>query len=86
MPGYAECFSDLWDHRLALPLARVCPPAEVLRQEGAKSLLQVIKDHQLSMRRDCFAKVLVWAQAAPTAPPQHELLRQFLATPSTTID
>jgi transposase len=78
MPGYAECFSDLWDHRLALPLARVCPPAEVLRHEGGKPLLQIIKDHQLSMRRDCFAKVLAWAQAAPMAPPQHELLRQFL--------
>lgn len=78
MPGYAECFSDLWEHRLALPLARVCPPAEVLRQEGGKPLLQVVKEHQLSLRGKSFAKILAWAETAPTAPPQHELLRQFL--------
>jgi transposase len=78
MPGYAECFSDLWDNRLALPLARVCPAAEVLRQEGGQPLLQVIKEHKLSLRGNSFAKILLWAETAPAAPSQQELLRQFL--------
>ena len=80
MPGYAECFSDLWEHRLALPLARVCPPAEVLRQEGGQTLLRVLAEHKLSSRRDSFAKILNWAETAPATPPQHEFLQQFLVT------
>ena len=84
MPGYAECFSDLWDSRLALPLARVSPPAEVLRQQRGKKLLHLLAQHKLSMRRDTFAKILNWAEQAPAAHPQHDLLRSSSSS-STTI-
>jgi transposase len=79
MPGYADCFSDLWESGLALPLARVSPPAEVLRQQAGKKLLRLVAKHKLSMRRNSFAKILNWAEEAPAAHPQHDLLRQFLA-------
>jgi transposase len=78
MPGYAECFSDVWASGLALPLARVSPAAEVLRQDDGQGLLRLIAEHQLSARRDSFARIFAWAQTAPAAHPQHELRRQFL--------
>jgi transposase len=80
MPGYAECFSDLWESTLALPLARVCGTPQELRHNDGQELFHLITQHQLSARRDTLAKILAWAQAAPESHPQHELLRQFLCT------
>lgn len=80
MPGYAECFSNLWEHRLALSLARVCPSAEVLRQDQGQGLARLLAEHKLSARADTFATILAWAETAPAAHPQHPLLRQFLCT------
>jgi len=78
MPGYAECFSDLWDSALALPLARVTGSAEPIRQGGGQNLLRLLTQHQLGTRRDSVAKILAWAEAAPPAHPQHALLLQIL--------
>lgn len=75
LPGYASCFSDLWGSQLALPLARLAGSAERLRGQG---LLQLIVQHQLKVRRDSIAKILAWAESAPAAHPQHELLGQIL--------
>ncbi len=78
MPGYAECFSDLWDSALALPLARVTGSADLIRQGGGEGLLRLLVQHQLSTRRDSCAKILAWAEAAPAAHPQHALLLQIV--------
>lgn len=80
MPGYAACFSCLWESRLALPLARVTGSAELIRQDGGQGLLRLLTQHQLSARRDSLAKILTWAEQAPPSHPQHELLRQILCT------
>src|SRR5262245_33098721 len=79
MPGYAECFSDVWDSVLALPLARVSAAAELLRQDGGRGLLRLLSEHQLAARGDSVAKILDWAQTAPAAHPHYPLLRDFLA-------
>jgi transposase len=78
MPGYAECFSNPWESALALPLARVSGSAERLRHGQGAGLLRLLARHQLSARRPTFAKILAWAEAAPAAAPQHDLLLQFL--------
>jgi len=78
LPGYAECFADLWENRLALPLARVCGPAETLRQDGGQGLHRLLAQHQLAARRDSVAKLLAWADTAPPSHPQHELRRLLL--------
>jgi|SRR5262245_3107009 len=79
MPGYAECFSDLWRSALALPLGRVSGSATLLRQGQGAGLLELLTRHQLSAQRPTFAKILAWAEAAPAPPPQHDLLQQFLS-------
>jgi transposase len=78
MPGYAECFSDLWDSRLALPLARLTGCAEPLRQGGGQGLLRLLAEHGLSARRASCAKILAWAEQAPAALPHHALRLQML--------
>jgi transposase len=80
LPGYAECFTDLWGNRLALPLARVCGPAETLRQDGGDGLRRLLAQHQLPARRDNVARILAWAETAPPSSPgpQHELRRMLL--------
>lgn len=80
MPGYAECFADLWQSKLALPLARLTGSAAALRQGGGQGLLRLLVEHQLPSRRDSFAKILAWAEQAPAPHPQHELLRHILCT------
>ena len=80
MPGYAECFSNLWDSQFALPLARVTGSAEPLRQDDGQGLLRVLVEHQLAARKDGIAKILAWAQQAPPPPPQHDLRRHILVT------
>jgi transposase len=78
MPGYAECFSDLWASRLALPLARRTGSATAILQAGAAGLRQLLAEQQVPVRRDSLAKVLTWAETAPPAHPQQALLLQFL--------
>lgn len=80
MPGYAECFADLWDSQIALPLARVTGSPEPIRQAGGKGLLKLLVEHKLSARRDSLAKIAVWAEQATPAHPQQELLRQILCS------
>ena len=80
MPGYADCFSDLWENKLALPLARRTGSAEPISQDGGQGLLRLLVEHKLAARRDSTAKILVWAQQAPATHPQHDLLRQILCT------
>src|SRR5262249_28384945 len=79
MPGYAECFSDLWDTTLALRLARVTGSADLIRQGGGEGLLRLLTQHQLSARRDSVAKILAWAEQAPPPPPHQALHQHILA-------
>src|SRR5438552_3616636 len=78
MPGYAECFSNVWESLLALPLARLTGSAERVGQGDGEQLLRLVVGHQLTARRDSLRKILAWAQSAPPAHPQRELLLQIL--------
>jgi transposase len=78
MPGYAECFTNLWDSGLALPLARLTGSAEPLRQGHGQGLLSLLVEHRLSTRRDSRAKILAWAEQAPDPHPQQALRLQIL--------
>ena len=78
LPGYAECFGDLWEHQLALPLARVVTSSDALRDRD--QVLNLLKQHQLKARGNVVATIVAWALQAP-APPAHVALRhaQWLA-------
>lgn len=81
MPGYAECFANIWQSALALPLARLTGSAKRVGRGGGEHLLRLLVGHQLSARRDSLAKIVAWAKSAPPAPAQaqQELLLQILS-------
>lgn len=78
MPGYAECFGDLWGHQTALPLTRLVTSNDLLRDRD--QVMNLLARQQLKGRRDFLAKVVAWAGQAPAEPPHAELRRQQFLT------
>jgi transposase len=79
MPGYAECFAQLWLTPAALVLARHTTSAQQVRQAGLQGLKQITDQAGLRCRRTTFHNVLAWAEQAP---PGHHLspeLRRILS-------
>lgn len=77
LPGYAECFSHLWESEVALVLARRFPSPQALLQAGFNGLQAVLQQSGNRFRRDTLHTVLAWAQQAPPAHPLsqvHQLL------------
>src|SRR6267378_6149045 len=65
MPGYAECFSHLWESPAPLVLARHTTSAAAVRQAGLAGLQQLATQANLRCRQDTFHKILAWAEQAP---------------------
>jgi transposase len=65
MPGYAECFSHLWESPAPLVLARHTTSAAAVRQAGLAGLRQLATQANLRCRQDTFHKILAWAEQAP---------------------
>jgi transposase len=78
MPGYAECFADLWDLPAALALARHTTSAEAVRHAGPQGLRQLAAQANLACQQATLHKVLAWAEQAPPGHPQPLPLRHIL--------
>jgi len=79
MPGYAECFSDLWQSHVALPLACQTGSADAVRQHGLNGLAALVQQTPWRCQRTTLAKILAWAETAPPAHPQTLWLSQILS-------
>jgi transposase len=80
MPGYAECFGDLWEAPAALVIARHTTSAEAVRQAGLVGLQQSVAAANIIGRRETFAKVLAWAAQAPPGHSHSADLHRILTT------
>jgi transposase len=69
MPGYAGCFSRIWESPVGLLLARHTTSAAAVRQLGVAGLQNVVDKEEVSCRKQTLAKILAWAEQAP---PGHE--------------
>lgn len=67
MPGYAACFSELWDSNLALPLLRQFRSAQAFLQAGRDGLGRWLDQQRIRCQRASLSTLLAWAQAAPPA-------------------
>jgi transposase len=65
MPGYAGCFSCIWDSPVALVVARRTTSAAAVRQLGFAGLQELVKSEGLHCRKQTLANILVWAEQAP---------------------
>ena len=78
MPGYAECFDDLWSSKVAIPIARQTGSAPAVRQAGLAGLRQWLTQAHLRWQARTLATILAWAETAPPAHPHSDCLRQVL--------
>ena len=78
MPGYAECFSNLWEAPVALALARQTTSVESVRQAGLQGLQEIVAQAKIVCRRDTLHKLLAWSEQAPPGHPHSLDLRRIL--------
>lgn len=64
LPGYAACFSCLWDHPAAMQLALDVGSASAMRQAGVDALGQVLQAREIRFQRRTLQRVLEWAADA----------------------
>ena len=79
LPGYADCFGDLWESKVALRLARLTGSAAALRDAGLDGLTRLLGGAASRGARAPLAKVVAWAQTAPAPHPQADVRRRILA-------
>ena len=78
MPGYAACFSKLWESRVALLLARHTGSAEAVRQAGLAGLQHILAQASQRYRLSTLTTILAWAEQAPQGHPLPDCLRRIL--------
>jgi transposase len=79
MPGYENCFEDLWLSKIALVIARQTGSAAAVRQAGVPGLALIVTQAGLRCHQATLAKILAWTDTAPPAHPQAACLRGILA-------
>jgi transposase len=78
MPGYAECFGQLWAMATPLVLARHTTSAQAVREAGLEGLQQIAKQAKIICQRNTLHKILAWAEQAPPGHDQSLQLRGIL--------
>jgi len=74
LPGFAECFSDLWESPVAWALLRQAPSLDALRKANGRELGQWLCDHHVRFQQRSVERIADWAaHAAPAgaAAPRH---------------
>jgi hypothetical protein len=66
MPGYAACFSDLWESQIALHIVRHFPSAKALLEAGIEEVSSRLKSAGRRFRRTSVEKTMAWAAMAAT--------------------
>jgi len=69
MPGYAQCFEDLWLSAAALPIARHTGTPQAVLNMGLARLARKLQQDGLRVQERTLERVIAWArQASPPAP------------------
>lgn len=69
MPGFAQCFEDLWLCGAALPVARHTGTPQAVLDSGLLRLTQTLRHEGLRVQQRTLERVIAWArQAAAPAP------------------
>ena len=79
LPGYAKCYSDLFECRYALGIATAFPSAAAILRAGVMGLQQWLRAQKLTAHRRILENVLVWARNAAESDSQAELQGRILA-------
>jgi transposase len=77
MPGYARCFSDVFESEIALWVARNAGSAQAILQAGAANLSRRLANAGVRKHTPTVEKIMIWARSAPPAEEQAELHRRI---------
>jgi transposase len=73
MPGFGDCFGDLWESGIAITLARHGRSAQGIIDLGRERLIQLILEQHGRCWRRTVDRVLAWASTAPPADPDGDI-------------
>jgi transposase len=79
LPGFADCFEDLFDYPAAVAIACQTGSAQIIRDLGALGLHELVGRAGLRCTRGTLAKIVAWSQSA-TAPIQPIEPRRLVLT------
>jgi transposase len=77
LPGYAACFSPLWNSNVAFPLVRQFGSAQALLEHGVAGMAQFLRQHKIRFQERTLQTVRVWAQNAAAPDVAADLHRQI---------
>jgi len=77
MPGFADCFGDLWECDCAMFLARRFPSAHALLHAGLNGLCQSLDEAGLRYQRRSLQPLLDWAKQAANPDRGGDARRRF---------
>ena len=81
MPGFAECFGDLWESEVGLAIARWAESPKAIVAAGVDGLAEVVHPLGVRFQRRTLEKIVAWAQqaapAATSAPFRQRLVRDL---------
>ncbi len=78
MPGYAKCFDDVFDCRIAMAIAREFGSAVAVSEAGLPGLKQRLQNAGVRTHASVLPKILGWARTAPAAEMPAALHHRFL--------
>lgn len=76
LPGFAECFPRLWESPTVLTLACHFNSAAAITKAGIDGMRRVIHEAEARATSRTMHKILVWANNAPPAHPQPQLVHR----------
>ncbi len=77
MPGYADCFDNLWKSNVALSVARFTATPQAVIDAGSDGMSRHLSDQNIRFQTRTVEKILAWARQATAADPDSELLTRI---------
>jgi transposase len=81
MPGYAQCFDDIFESHIPLLIARNIGSAAEILQAGLSGLTEHVRQAGVRTHRPTIEKILAWARTAAPAPDEssmhHKIMKEL---------
>ena len=78
MPGYAQCFDDVFESHIPLLIARNIGSAAGILQAGLSGLTEHVRQAGVRTHRPTIEKILAWARTAAPAPDESSLHHKIM--------
>lgn len=69
MPGYAECFTSLWESNVAVAIMRAAGSSDAVKELGVDGMNEILVKQGIEFKRKSLHKMLAWAESAIPSDP-----------------